>query len=747
MSNTTRTHALPALVAFALALAGTFSVSSALADPPTRVARLSNIDGTVTFSPAGDDQWVQAILNRPVITGDRLWSDNGGRVELSLDNGALWLGSMTSLVASNIDDRTTQLELQQGTLEFRVRRMTPGSTIEIDTPNLAFQVTHPGRYRLDVDPQSGSTTVEVRAGGAEVYGERASYALASGQGYRFYGTDLNDSEYFAPPNADEFDRYAGERDARFDSVASARYVSPEVVGYEDLDRYGSWNSVSSYGNVWFPRQVASEWAPYRDGHWSWIDPWGWTWVDDAPWGFAPFHYGRWAYVSNRWGWIPGPVNVRPVYAPALVAFVGGAGFSISVSSGPAIGWIPLGPREVYRPAYNVSRDYYRQVNVSNTVINNTVINNTYVTNVTNTTAPVQQANFVNLRAPNAVTAVSHATFSQSQPVNRALVRIPNAAVNSAQVQAVAPVAPARAAFVGAAPLARARPPAAIEQRPVVARAKLPPSPIPVAQQMPLLERNPGKPLDRAELQAKGGPAPAPARNVKMVNAVKPSSSAPPPAVRGDATRARGAPAPVPANPATPNPAPQAQPPMQRPPEQRAAPPEAQRGAPQVQPAPQPRPPEQRAAPQEPPRPAPQAPAPQPRPAEQRAAPQEPPRPAPQARAPQPRPPEQRAAPQEPPRPAPQAPAPQQRPPEQRPAPQQQPTRPAPQAPPQARLPEQRAAPQEPPHAVPQPQPQARPQPAPPPGSMQRGVPQPQPAPKPDDKSKGKDKEKDKDKQG
>ena len=343
MSNTTRTHALPALVAFALALAGTFSVSSALADPPTRVARLSNIDGTVTFSPAGDDQWVQAILNRPVITGDRLWSDNGGRVELSLDNGALWLGSMTSLVASNIDDRTTQLELQQGTLEFRVRRMTPGSTIEIDTPNLAFQVTHPGRYRLDVDPQSGSTTVEVRAGGAEVYGERASYALASGQGYRFYGTDLNDSEYFAPPNADEFDRYAGERDARFDSVASARYVSPEVVGYEDLDRYGSWNSVSSYGNVWFPRQVASEWAPYRDGHWSWIDPWGWTWVDDAPWGFAPFHYGRWAYVSNRWGWIPGPVNVRPVYAPALVAFVGGAGFSISVSSGPAIGWIPLGP--------------------------------------------------------------------------------------------------------------------------------------------------------------------------------------------------------------------------------------------------------------------------------------------------------------------------------------------------------------------------------------------------------------------
>ena len=415
-----------------IALASMFGITTVWADPPTRIARLSYFNGTVSFSPAGDDQWANAVLNRPIVSGDRLWADDGGRVELTLDNGALWLGAATSVVVSNIDDRTTQFELQQGTLDLRVRRVWNGNVVEIDTPNLAFQATQPGRYRIEVDPQSGSTVVIVSNGTAEVYGERASYVVMSGQGYRFYGTELRDNEYFTPRGIDEFDRFAFERDARFDRVVSARYVSPEVVGYEELDRYGSWQAVDSYGNVWFPREVPGDWAPYRYGHWSWIDPWGWTWVDDAPWGFAPCHYGRWVYVQERWGWVPGPIEVRPVYAPALVAFVGGATFGVSVSSGPAIGWFPLGPREVYRPAYNVSREYYRQVNISNTVINNTVINNTYVSNVTNSTAPAaQQVNYVNLRVRNAVTAVPPAAFAQSQPVNRVAVQLPSAALNAA----------------------------------------------------------------------------------------------------------------------------------------------------------------------------------------------------------------------------------------------------------------------------------------------------------------------------
>ncbi|HET6801732.1 MAG TPA: DUF6600 domain-containing protein, partial [Casimicrobiaceae bacterium] len=499
-------------------------------DPPVRVGRISYVSGDVSFSPAGNQEWVHARVNRPIVTGDQLWADNNARAELTVDNATWWLGEQTSVSVSNLDDRIMQVQLQQGTLDFRVRRLPSGNIVEVDTPNLAFTVTRPGRYRIVVDAQDGSTTVDVRAGAGDVYGENASYAVANGQSYRFWGTDLADSEIVSLPAGDPFDRFVLERDRRYERVVSARYVSPEVVGYEDLDTYGAWSVEASYGNVWFPRSVHAGWAPYREGHWAWIDPWGWTWVDDEPWGFAPFHYGRWAYFNRGWGWIPGPRNVRPVYAPALVAFVGGSGFSISVSSGPAIGWFPLGPREVYRPPYAVSRNYFQQVNVSNTVINQVNITNVYNNYRTNP-ASVTQVNYVNMRAPNAVTAVSPTVFAQSQSVGRAAVALPAATIARAQVQSVARVAPARAAFLGAAPAAQSRPPAAVTQRAVVARVAPPPPPVSDVQKLQALERNPGQPLSRQEIrqmrQASQGPSGAP--GVRVVEPPKPAANAAPPA--------------------------------------------------------------------------------------------------------------------------------------------------------------------------------------------------------------------------
>ena len=496
-------------------------------DPPVRVGRMSFVSGDVSFAAAGSDEWVQAQINRPIVTGDQVWSDANARVELSIDNSAWWLGSATSVTVSNLDDRIAQFQLQQGTLEFRVRRLPPGNIVEVDTPNLAFSVTRAGRYRVVVDPQDGATTVTVRSGSADVYGEGASYAVATGQSYRFYGTDLRDSELASLPPPDRFDRFVTERAQRYDRNVSVRYVSAEVVGYEDLDTYGAWSVDSNYGNVWFPRTVQAGWAPYRDGHWSWIDPWGWTWVDDQPWGFAPFHYGRWAHFDRGWGWVPGPRTVRPVYAPALVAFVGGSGFSISVSSGPAIGWFPLGPREVYRPPYRVSSDYFRQVNVSNTVINQVNITNVYNNYRTNTN--VVQTNYVNMRAPNAVTAVPPAAFAQSQNVSRAAVALPAAAIAAAQVQSVARGAPARQALVGAAPATRARPPAAVLQRAVVARSAPPPAPVPDAQKLQALEKNPGQPLSTREMQQLRAAGSVQARPVKVVEQAKPAPVAAPPA--------------------------------------------------------------------------------------------------------------------------------------------------------------------------------------------------------------------------
>jgi hypothetical protein len=292
-----------------------------------------------------------------------------------------------------------------------------------------------------------------------------------------------------------------------------------VIGYQDLDTYGTWRSDPSYGNVWVPTRVAADWAPYRDGHWAWVDPWGWTWVDDAPWGFAVSHYGRWARVGSAWGWVPGPARTRAYYAPALVAFVGGNNFQLSISTGNvgAVGWFPLGPREVYRPWYASSRRYFEQVNVSNTVVNTTVINNYYNnTNVTN-------VNYVNRQVPGAVVAVPTTAFVQSQPVQRAAVRMTPQMAASAPVAQGAAVAPTERSVRGAAAQGGA-PPARAFERQVVAKNAPAPAPANFAAQRQQLEKQPGRPLDEA--CAEGSPR-APATPAPQAKVVAQSQAAPP----------------------------------------------------------------------------------------------------------------------------------------------------------------------------------------------------------------------------
>ena len=244
------------LLRWLVALTGVVALTAAAmatADPPSRVARLAYFEGNVSFSPAGDDQWVAAVVNRPLIVGDRLWSDTGSRAELQMTNVSLRFGPLTSVTILNLDDRTQQLQLTQGVLHLQVRRLAANEIIEIDTPNFAFSVTRPGSFRFEVDPQSGGTLIAVRAGEGEAYGDGATYRIAAGQAFRFYGTDLRDQEYLALPAVDGFERWSLARASRYERVVTARYVAPEVIGYEDLDDYGTWRVVANYGNVWSPR--------------------------------------------------------------------------------------------------------------------------------------------------------------------------------------------------------------------------------------------------------------------------------------------------------------------------------------------------------------------------------------------------------------------------------------------------------------------------------------------------------------
>jgi hypothetical protein len=469
-------------------------------DPPGRVARLSYIQGDVSFVPAGENDWVQAQLNRPLITGDKLWTDRGSRATLEVGAAAVRMDQSTSFDFLNLTDDAAQMELTQGTLNLRVRRLYDGQSYEVDTPTLAFVVNRVGEFRIDVEPDGQSTIVTVLNGGGDVYGEGgARFAVEEGQSVTFRDAQLRDYQVNDLPRPDPFDDVCHERDTRWDNSSSRRYVSEDVIGYQDLDSYGSWNDVPEYGNVWYPTSVAVGWSPYHYGHWGWVGAYGWTWIDDAPWGFAPFHYGRWAYIGGRWGWCPGPIAVRPVYAPALVAFIGGrGGFGVNISVGGPIGWFPLGFRDVYIPPYRVSRNYFTRVNVSNTVINNTVINN-YYGNYSRGNVDYTRINYANRNINGAVTAVPAAAFVGARPVAGAAIAVNRTTFANARVSGFAALAPTRASL--ARPVAaRAVPAAAVINRPIVAATR-PPAPVAsFAQRQAVLDKNPGRPLNEHQLR-------------------------------------------------------------------------------------------------------------------------------------------------------------------------------------------------------------------------------------------------------
>src|SRR5271165_2880715 len=388
-------------------------------DPPSRVARMNFTQGAVSLQPGGEGDWLDAVPNRPLTTGDDLWVDRDSRAELHVGSTSIRLGSETSLTFLELDDHVLQLRLAQGSALVRVHHFDDDDTVEIDTPNLAFMVQRTGEYRVDVRPDGSTTLVDVYQGRGEAVGGGSTYTILANQSARFYGDQDQQLSYDVDtlPRPDDFTRWAFDRDRREDQSPSANYVSPEMTGYEDLDDNGNWSYAGNYGPVWYPTNVPVGWAPYRYGHWAWIAPWGWTWVDDASWGFAPFHYGRWCQIGPRWAWVPGPVAVHPVYAPALVAFVGGPG-GFHVGGGVGVAWFPLGPGEVFVPAYHVSRNYVTQVNVTNTVVNVTKVTNVYntstATNVNNTNVNVNRITYVNQTT--AVTAVSHDTFVNARPV-------------------------------------------------------------------------------------------------------------------------------------------------------------------------------------------------------------------------------------------------------------------------------------------------------------------------------------------
>ena len=266
---------LGALVAFWFAAAGAVAQE---ADPPGRVATVSQRQGSVVFAPQGEDEWVDLPANRPLTRGDRIWTDQSARAEVQLGSATLHLDGESHLGLVELDERAGQFILQQGTVHAGVRELLQGENFEIGTPNIAFRALQPGDYRIDVDPGTQQTRVVVHSGTAALFGEGGeSIQLSAGQQASFAGRRL--AQVQGPVwRQGGFDRWVVERNRLEEHSLTARYVPRGVVGYAQLDAHGSWVQDVGHGPVWYPRVPVADWAPYRFGHWSWIAPWGWTWI-------------------------------------------------------------------------------------------------------------------------------------------------------------------------------------------------------------------------------------------------------------------------------------------------------------------------------------------------------------------------------------------------------------------------------------------------------------------------------------
>lgn len=425
--------------------------------------RLSFVDGEVSYWRQGADEWVRARPNLALAEGDALYSGNDANFEVQFGSRSFVRADANSqLSLLEQDERRIQFKLTGGRASFDMRSIAVGDTLEVSTPNAVFVIGHPGYYRVEVD--SRDTHFITRRGG------EATVTTVDGRSLAIYpsedivvtaGNPVKVATYAADA-PDAWDRWNDARSERSGESISSRYLPPDVYGAEELDHYGSWRVVPSYGSVWIPYGVSTSWAPYSTGSWVWDPYYEWTWVDDAPWGWAPFHYGRWVFVDGFWAWAPGPVVRRPVYSPALVAFmVRGHAVSASISIGlPGLWWVALSWGEPVLPWWGRSerRGHPRWAGWGGPrIVNNVVIRQT-------TVIKAEEIHFHNAGLPHAVLTLPADKFGRERirPVAETRYR----AAEFVPVRGGLPVKPSRASLFGGAPRG-VPPPREIASRPVV----------------------------------------------------------------------------------------------------------------------------------------------------------------------------------------------------------------------------------------------------------------------------------------
>ncbi len=425
------------------------------------VARISFVSGPVSYSRGDDpDEWDDAIENVPLTIGDRIYSPEGGRAEVQLSSGNfVRLAPRSYFTTLNLGDDIKQFYLGEGAASFNIKRLQPDEVIEIDTPNVSVTLDEPGTYRIAVD-EDGNSRIIVRRGRVMVAASGRQIAVENSE-IRVYGIDSPRYEIVGLPASDAFDRWASERDDRFErSYSDAyRYASDDIIGVEDLSEYGRWEQIPDYGYAWTPTRVAAGWVPFSDGRWFWQDPWGWTWISNQRWGWATSHYGRWTPYRSRWYWVPVRPRTRVRYVPAVVEFV---------RVRDHVGWFPLHPRDRYIPWWD--RRDRRDI---------TYVNRTYVT------------------------IVNQNTFISARPINKYIVRdsVIRRDANSGRFASESLPIPNRSSLRVISETAGRRsykPSANVLNRAAVVRTAPPAPPPSFREKLPEIQKAQGKPIEPSQ---------------------------------------------------------------------------------------------------------------------------------------------------------------------------------------------------------------------------------------------------------
>jgi len=352
---------------------------TASAEAVPNAARIQRVEGAVALDNSDaansqNEQWIQATDNQPFSVGDRIYTRDNSHASLAFTGrNFARLNPNTSVDVLTLSDQRTQLALRDGSAMFDVGYLGNGDLFEVATPYGAVDFQQPGLYNVGID--NGRVLVSVLSGLAQVVGLGGSGQISKGELLTLLGTTAADvvlsqidgrdagylvDDYYGYQYPQYYDGRYRDYNAYlndpyyFDPYrrnASYQYVNSYIPGLYDLDYYGDWRNLDGYGYAWSPR-VNTGWTPYQQGYWYTDYPYGPTWVSSEPWGYAPYHYGRWAWVGDRWYWVPDTVRTTPVYSPALVAFV--------PFGQNDIGWVPLGPGDVYVPHYytNDWQPYY-----------------------------------------------------------------------------------------------------------------------------------------------------------------------------------------------------------------------------------------------------------------------------------------------------------------------------------------------------------------------------------------------------